>query len=57
VPEAHPGDWRVAEDGRMAMEDWVLCKPILLLLVVAMTRLSDHKLMIRSYVLLYVVAC
>jgi hypothetical protein len=26
VTEAHPGDWRVAEDGRMAVEDWVLCQ-------------------------------
>jgi hypothetical protein len=23
-PRQHPGDWKVAEDGRTAVEDWVL---------------------------------
>jgi hypothetical protein len=25
-PRQHPGDWKVTEDGRTAVEDWVLCK-------------------------------
>jgi hypothetical protein len=26
VPRQHAGDWKVAKDGRTAVEDWVLCK-------------------------------
>jgi hypothetical protein len=45
VPEAHPGDWRVAEDGRMAVEDWVLRKQIVyLLLLLLLLRLVRRPL-------------